>query len=296
MLPDKRAQLRAIATQLLFEHRHDKSATEADVTRLVDEGNYPDLIEFSAETVLIGPEKDAQPGTVRHLMRKILPYAPWKSNARVIIFHNAAGIKDEAETALLKTLEEPPKNHFFFLSVQSAESLKETIRSRSAIMRMTLPKESLAADPWLRFYSEMGATDFIADFPDVAAAIRRDTQSIFDEMTYSAADFQSLEQVLYVAPKKLTEKENLSVQNRALKFAILPIWAALRDIIVEGRVPPLSPVALARVDVARALALCTLIHAYHNDLEYRVYGTRPLNQYAVFYKFFAKFFSLWHSK
>ncbi len=295
MSVEKAAHLRQLGIEILYEHRRDKEDSRALVSTLVHQGQHPDLVEFSGETVLIGVENDPPPGTVRHLLRRILPYAPWKSHARVVIFQNAGGIKDQAETALLKTLEEPPPQHFFFLSVQSSEELKETIRSRAIITRVLnrLVVPEGMTDPWQRFYYMMGAKDFMAEWPEPTKRIVGDTRQAFDELAFSTDDFAALERVLFLLPKQLFEKESVSTQGRALRFAVLPLLAALRDRATQGIVAPFSPVVLNRMTPEQSVEASMLVHNYLRQLEYRVFGNRPLNLQAVFYSFFFRFMLLW---
>jgi hypothetical protein len=298
MSPEKSAHLRKLGAEILHAHRREATDSQALTSTLVNENRHPDLIEFGGESVLIGPEKDPQPGTVRHLLRKVLAYAPWKSSARVVIFQNAAGIKDEAETALLKTLEEPQPLQYFFLSVQAADTLKETIRSRAVITRTyeQVTEQSLPADPWQRFYYLLGARDFEIQYPEESQRLISEARSIFDEMTYTNSDFPALEKLLYQSPRQLFEKENFNVQARALKFVLLPLWAAVRDRATQGIVPPLSPITLSRMTPSKAIAAADLMQTYVHNLERRIFGNRPLNQLAVFYSFFFRFFPLWAEK
>ncbi len=289
--PAKAAYLRHLGRDILHLNRREKADSEALTSTLVNEGRHPDLVEFAGESVLIGPEKEAPEGTVRHLLRKILPYAPWKSEARVIIFQNAAGIKDEAETALLKTLEEPNLRHYFFLSAQTADLLKETIRSRAIITRFVEPSagENLPSDPWKRFYFLSGERDLDDTMEGIVAAQR----TAYDEMTYTADDFSALEKILFLTPKKAFEKETVSRQNRALAFAALPLLAALRDRATQGVIPPVAPIVLTRMTPVAAVQAANFVQEYLRNLEVRIFGNRPLNQQAVFYSFFFRFFPLW---
>lgn len=295
MSPEKSRVLRKLGADVLFARRRNAEETESLTTTLIAEGRHPDLVEFSGDTVLIGPEKDAQPGSVRHLLRRILPYAPWRSNARVIIFHNASGIKDEAETALLKTLEEPPPQHYFFLSVQTAEALKETIRSRAVITHLAAPSapEMLPTDPWNRFYALIGAEEFLAQFPETSANLINATRQQCDELTFTTADFPLLEKLLFLDPRHMFEKEPIMVQTRALKFALQPFYAGLRDRAVQGMTPSLSPLAFPRMTVANAIRAAELLRTYMRNLDTRIFGNRPLNQTAVFYSFFFRFMHIW---
>jgi hypothetical protein len=295
MSAEKAAHLRQLAIEILYENRREKDDSRALVSTLVHEGRHPDLVEFTGESLLIGPEKDPPPGTVRYLLSRILPYAPWKSHARVVIFQNAGGIKNEAETALLKTLEEPRTQHYFFLSVQTAEELKETIRSRSVITRVfnrhVVPEAM--TDPWQRFYYLMGAKDFIAQWSEEAERITHETRRAFDELVFSADDFIALERVLFLLPKQLFDKQTVITQGKALRFAVLPLLAALRDRATQGVVAPFSPLVLNRMTPENAVAAGKLVQQYLRHLEYRVFGNRPLNLHAVFYSFFFRFMPLW---
>jgi hypothetical protein len=298
MSPEKAAHLRQLGCDILYLNRRDASDSMALTSTLVHESRHPDLIEFTGESVLIGSEKETPTGTVRHLQKKILPYAPWKSNARVVIFQNAAGIKDEAETAMLKTLEEPSERHYYFLSVPTAEILKETIRSRAVITRVHIAPagQSLPSDGWLRFYHLAGVRDFMMQYPEATEKLITEMRAACDTLAYSNDDFLALERVLYTIPRQLFDKETVTVQTRALRFAVLPFWAALRDRVTEGHVPPLAPLVLSRMPVAAALRGADHIRSYLRSLETRIFGNRPLNQQAVFYSFYFRFFPLWTAR
>ncbi|MEQ8350177.1 MAG: hypothetical protein RH862_01750 [Leptospiraceae bacterium] len=98
--------------------------------RLFSRQEHPDYILFPEEKILIGDEKQPAPFTVRWLIRTRLMYPPFKAAQRYILIPRADLIQNEAETALLKTLEEPPEHSRFVLLVEDLELLKETIISR----------------------------------------------------------------------------------------------------------------------------------------------------------------------
>lgn len=91
---------------------------------------HPDLILFPAEKTAIGDVRNPEPFTVRWLLQTRLPFAPYRAKRRFVVFPAAGLILHEAETALLKTLEEPPDHTRFIFIADSVESLKETIVSR----------------------------------------------------------------------------------------------------------------------------------------------------------------------
>ena len=71
------------------------------------------------------------------------------------------------------------------------------------------------------------------------------------------------------------------------------IYAALRDRVIQGTTPSLSPLTLPRLSVPSAIRAAELMRHYMHNLELRVFGNRPLNQVAVFYSFFFRFMQIW---
>jgi DNA polymerase-3 subunit delta' len=73
-------------------------------------------------------------------------YRPFEGRRRVVIIDEADRMVDEAQNALLKTLEEPPSSSVFVLVTARPETLRPTVRSRC---------------PRLRF-GPLGAADLVA--------------------------------------------------------------------------------------------------------------------------------------
>lgn len=102
---------------------------------LIREGEgHPDLVLFPAERVPIGRAEQPEEFTIRWLLQTRIPFAPFHARRRFVVFPAADLLLHEAETALLKTLEEPPPNtHFIFLT-NSLDALKDTILSRGVLV------------------------------------------------------------------------------------------------------------------------------------------------------------------
>lgn len=133
-------------------------------------------------------------------------------------------------------------------------------------------------------------------YPEATEKLITEMRAACDTLAYSNDDFLALERVLYTIPRQLFDKETVTVQTRALRIAVLPFWAALRDRVTEGHVPPLAPLVLSRMPVAAALRGADHIRSYLRSLETRIFGNRPLNQQAVFYSFYFRFFPLWTAR
>ncbi len=83
----------------------------------------------------IGDPEDPEPGTVRHLIRE-LARLPVEGRRRVAIVEGAERLNEDAQNALLKTLEEPPAGATLVLCADEAERLLPTVRSRTAVLRL----------------------------------------------------------------------------------------------------------------------------------------------------------------
>jgi DNA polymerase III delta' subunit len=127
--------------------------------RLVDSGNHPDLHRLAPDgpggQIRIGERSNAEPGTVRGLISS-LALLPVEGGARVAIVEQAHRMNDDAQSALLKTLEEPPAGVTIILCADDEERLLPTVRSRCARIRLgpvglrdieAILGEQRAADP-----------------------------------------------------------------------------------------------------------------------------------------------------
>ena len=107
--------------------------------RLVDAGEHQDLHRLAPEgpgrQVRIGDPEDPEPGTVRHLIRE-LARLPVEGARRVAIVEGAHRLNEDAQNALLKTLEEPPPGATLILCADEPERLLPTVRSRTAVLRL----------------------------------------------------------------------------------------------------------------------------------------------------------------
>jgi DNA polymerase-3 subunit delta' len=107
--------------------------------RLVDAGEHQDLHRLAPEgpgrQVRIGDHEDPDPGTVRHLLRE-LARLPVEGTHRVAIVEGAHRLNEDAQNALLKTLEEPPPGATLILCADEPERLLPTVRSRAAVLRL----------------------------------------------------------------------------------------------------------------------------------------------------------------
>ena len=101
--------------------------THQDLHRLAPEG--------SGRQVRIGDPNDPDPGTVRHLIHE-MARLPVEGRHRVAVIESAHRMNEDAQNALLKTLEEPPAGATLILCADEPERLLPTVRSRAATLRL----------------------------------------------------------------------------------------------------------------------------------------------------------------
>jgi hypothetical protein len=130
----------AVSTLLLVSHGADRlrEGREAAVALVAKEkadeglilrGAHPDLIELlSPERGKVGIDQ------VREAVRQG-QFTPVQGARKVCLVPRAEGLTPEAANALLKALEEPPRNLVFLLLAEAPGSLLPTIVSRSRVVR-----------------------------------------------------------------------------------------------------------------------------------------------------------------
>lgn len=108
--------------------------------RMVDHGGHPDLHRLGPvgpgrQVVIGGPE--AKYRGIRDLITE-LSLLPVEGGARVAIVDGADRMNEDAQSALLKTLEEPPAGVVIVLCADQETRLLPTVRSRCARVRLGL--------------------------------------------------------------------------------------------------------------------------------------------------------------
>ncbi|MBR4236598.1 MAG: DNA polymerase III subunit delta' [Clostridia bacterium] len=104
----------------------------ASCRRFLD-GKAPELIRLEPENENKKPAKYIKIEQVRALLRETALHP--LSGYKCVIIKPADSMTEEAQNALLKTLEEPPEYAVFFLITEKDRALLQTIRSRCVLYR-----------------------------------------------------------------------------------------------------------------------------------------------------------------
>lgn len=123
---------------LLCEKQGPEPCNKCHSCRQVDSGNHPDLIRVRHE----------KPNTIsvdeiRMQVNNDIMIRPYKGPYKVYIIAEADQMTQQAQNALLKTIEEPPEYAVIFLLTENAEQLLPTITSRCVMLNLRNIKDTL---------------------------------------------------------------------------------------------------------------------------------------------------------
>ncbi len=195
----------------------------------LEEKNYVDIINYRCKKSSFGVDD------IREIVEEINK-KPFEGDKKVIIIHDGNKLTVQAQNALLKTIEEPPKGVFIILLCESLELILDTIKSRCQIYKLSpLTKEDV------RLYIDNISNDsFSADevnaaiaysggIPGKAEAFLRD--SSLKDLRNDIVDLLVL--LTKGNTRELLEFENKIVTYKDKKEEILNILASfIRDIII----------------------------------------------------------------
>ncbi|AUX72396.1 DNA polymerase III subunit delta' [Erwinia pyrifoliae] len=130
-----------------------KSCGKCHACALMLAGNHPDWYQLEAEKGKNALGIDA----VRGVTDKLYHYAQ-QGGAKVVWLPDAQQLTEAAANALLKTLEEPPKNTWFLLSSREPSRLLPTLRSRCLLWHLAPPDEGQSLQ-WLQKHCAAGLNE-----------------------------------------------------------------------------------------------------------------------------------------
>lgn len=120
----KKTFAKAIASELA---RHDGS--EEELVAKIASGHSPDVLSIPTEEKRIGID------TVRSFVSTVY-LTPNELDFKMYIFDAADRMTPQAQNALLKIIEEPPKRVYIFLLCENTASILQTVRSRVIAVNM----------------------------------------------------------------------------------------------------------------------------------------------------------------
>lgn len=135
----KRTLARLIAAACVCEDEARRPCTACNACRKALTGGHADImiVEGGAAARSFGVDK------IR-AVRSDASILPNEAERKLYLLFQAHQMTEQAQNALLKILEEPPAYAHFILTCESARSLLETVRSRTAMIRLAGVEEEEA--------------------------------------------------------------------------------------------------------------------------------------------------------
>lgn len=192
-----------IAMALCCEKRTDASSPlpcmRCAACQKIMNGNSPDLIYVSKE------DKATLGVDVIRKLRADVMVAPNDFDIKIYVIEDAHLMTEQAQNALLLTLEEPPPYILFLLLCENLAPMLETIRSRAPVLRMS------------RLSVEEIRTYILANVPE-AKSLENSDKSELDELLVAADGSIGLAKTLLDAKQKKTV---LKLRQNAREFVRL---------------------------------------------------------------------------
>ena len=143
----KEAVAREFAKALNCREPQDTDCCDrCDSCRKMDQGHHPDLIRLESDGAYIKVDQ------IRGLQDRSR-FRPFEGRWRVVIMKDAQNLREEAGNALLKLLEEPPKDNLFVLLALEPQMLLSTIVSRCCHIRFQPLENAWIQDHVIHHYN-----------------------------------------------------------------------------------------------------------------------------------------------
>lgn len=126
------------AMTLQCENNNSEPCGECRSCKQLQSGNHPDV-------KIVKHEKPGSisVGDIREQVNGDIMIKPYSSPYKIYIIPEADLMTVQAQNALLKTIEEPPKYAVIFLLTENADSMLATIRSRCVVLKLRNIKDTL---------------------------------------------------------------------------------------------------------------------------------------------------------
>ena len=128
----------AFARALQCEKEGTDSCGECKSCHQADDHNHPDIIYVSHEK-----PNNISVDDIRTQLNNDIVIKPYSSKYKIYIVDEAEKMNQQAQNALLKTIEEPPAYAVIMLLTTNADSFLQTIRSRCITLNMKSVKDEV---------------------------------------------------------------------------------------------------------------------------------------------------------
>ena len=203
-------------------------------------GSCPSCVEAKADTnpdiIYPKPEKDKKSIGV-NVMRGVEEDAgikPFSASRKVYVFEDGNLLTEQAQNVFLKTLEEPPEYAAFIIVIDNADTLLETIRSRSVIVHFPNVSDKMVREYITEKYPEVDERlDFLVKY---CAGVPLTADTVIEDTEFEPLRNASLEMLPALLSDNITrafEVQKFTEEHKDSFAQILDFWLSfLRDILL----------------------------------------------------------------
>ncbi|WP_455719468.1 DNA polymerase III subunit delta' [Agathobacter sp.] len=218
----------AFARALQCEAHGTEGCGECKSCRQADDHNHPDIIYVKHEK-----PNNISVDDIRTQLNNDIVIKPYSSKYKVYIVDEAEKMNQQAQNALLKTIEEPPAYAVIMLLTTNADSFLQTIRSRCITLNMKSVKDEVIKSYLMsKHHIPDYQADICAAFAQgvVGKAVKLASSDEFNELKESALSLiKRLDDIdvyeMGAAVKQISDYK-LQVQDY---FDLMMIW--FRDVL-----------------------------------------------------------------
>jgi len=285
-----------LASTHLHQTQRNQTLNINQIFHAMEKNEYIDFYYFKNDRIKIGNTKEADPYTIRHLLNHFIPYRAKSSAVKIVYIENGAMLQNEAETALLKTLEEPPIDTCFFISIDDISSLKETIISRSMVIPITftIDPQQVPDKNWDKFWylSHTWGTEEYKLMEELNWF--EVIESLYDALRFDYSDYSIFEDLGWNLVRKKNHSITYENHSKIIQLSFLPLFFSIRDKLIAGQLPSIGPSQIKISDEQNLVTLSKIIMQLFQRLNTRYFGVRPPSLNILFFAFLDKFMKEWH--
>jgi DNA polymerase III subunit delta' len=137
-----------LSKMILCNAKDNELCGSCQSCKLAENDNHPDFHRL----IVLDDKKLIGIAQIQELISKLYE-SPFLAKNKVVIIPNLEKLSIDGLNAILKILEEPPKNTYFFLTTSFLNQVPLTIQSRCFDIKIGTPNKELALE-WLSDFSE----------------------------------------------------------------------------------------------------------------------------------------------
>ena len=218
----------AFAMALQCENGGEEACMQCRSCRQAREHNQPDIIYVSHDKLNIISVDD-----IRQQINNDIMIKPYSSKYKIYIVDEAEKMNVQAQNALLKTIEEPPRYAVILLLTTNADSFLPTILSRCITLNLKSVKEDSIKEFLMKKYK---IPDYQADVcaafaqGNVGKAIQLASSDEFNELKQTTLSIvKKIEDIDLYELNQLIKQINEFKPNIQEYFDLLTLW--FRDVL-----------------------------------------------------------------